>query len=223
VRLAVEGACGTTRWHTRHTLRRQPTRHTRPQLQLRLFPRGVGQANGSTAGDERDRLRRTAGESHQRSRASSEAAAAGRCGVAARSRRDDIQPATFDTRSFESFPTVHVRVSAITDRTMSDPMCRGEMIPKPGFWCKRGVRVSFRNPLAKMRLIAGLMPVITPRLTGHNARQWSGIIGARWRKTEGLKPGTLVRVSKQRVVRFPRNSNGTLPRIACVNTCIFRW
>ena len=24
------------------------------------------------------------------------------------------------------------------------------------------------------------MPVITPRLTGHNARRWSGIIGARW-------------------------------------------
>ena len=30
-----------------------------------------------------------------------------------------------------------------------------------------------------------LMPVITPRLTGHNARRWSGIIGARWRKNEG--------------------------------------
>ena len=26
------------------------------------------------------------------------------------------------------------------------------------------------------------MPVITPRLTGHNARRGSGIIGARWRK-----------------------------------------
>ena len=45
------------------------------------------------------------------------------------------------------------------------------------------------------------MPVITPRLTGHNARGGSGIIGARWRKNEGLKPG--IRASKQRVVRFP--------------------
>ena len=32
-----------------------------------------------------------------------------------------------------------------------------------------------------------LMPVITPRLTGHNARRGSGIIGARWRKNVKIK------------------------------------
>ena len=54
------------------------------------------------------------------------------------------------------------------------------------------------------------MPVITPRLTGHNARRGSGIIGARWRKNEGGKPG--IRDSNQHVVRFPRFARARLDR-----------
>ena len=60
----------------------------------------------------------------------------------------------------------------------------------------------------------GLMPVITPRLTGHNARRWPGIIGAGWRKNEVPKPG--IRDSKQRVVRFPRFARAMLSMITSI-------
>ena len=35
--------------------------------------------------------------------------------------------------------------------------------------------------------IRGLMPVVTPRLTGHNAQRWSGIIGAGVVENKGFK------------------------------------
>jgi hypothetical protein len=59
--------------------------------------------------------------------------------------------------------TIYMESFPITDRTM----CLGEMIPKSGFWCKVGVRVSFRNPLAKLREggLWGLKPSAIPHLT----------------------------------------------------------
>ena len=58
-------------------------------------------------------------------------------------------------REVESFP--------ITDRTEYWT----EVIPESGFWCKLGARVSFRNPLAKMREggLWGLRPSAIPHLT----------------------------------------------------------